>query len=247
VLSHRGKSVEPVESLKAHPATPSLAITNNPDSPLAKAAGQHLRIANELDATPSSTGYTGTLAACAVLVDQLTGQSSANWEKLPATVADVLDNAARKMPRLRERLEARCAIDCVGANASLGTAEEAALLLREAVRLPTGVADTRHFLHGPMEAMDERTGVVVFGDGRETRLAMQIDAIGCPALLVTASDAIDDKNQLTVVRVPAETNRIARGILDILPAQLLAAELSDVAGLTDVKFRYPQTDTKISG
>jgi glucosamine--fructose-6-phosphate aminotransferase (isomerizing) len=49
------------------------------------------------------------------------------------------------------------------------------------------------------------------------------------------------------MRVPAESNRIARGILDILPAQLLAAELSDAAGLTDAKFRYPQTDTKLTG
>jgi glutamine---fructose-6-phosphate transaminase (isomerizing) len=50
-----------------------------------------------------------------------------------------------------------------------------------------------------------------------------------------------------VIRVPAETNRIARGILDILPAQLLAAQLSDATGLTDAKFRYPQTDTKLNG
>jgi glucosamine--fructose-6-phosphate aminotransferase (isomerizing) len=98
-----------------------------------------------------------------------------------------------------------------------------------------------------MEAMDARTGVVLFGDGREIRLAQQVDEIGCPALLVTANDEIDDTNLLTVMRVPAESNRIARGILDILPAQLLAAELSDAAGLTDAKLRYPQTDTKLTG
>ena len=92
-----------------------------------------------------------------------------------------------------------------------------------------------------------RTGVVLFGDGREIRLARQVDEIGCPALLVTANDEIDYTNLLTVMRVPAESNRIARGILDILPAQLLAAELSDAAGLTDAKFRYPQTDTKLTG
>ena len=247
VLSHRGKSIEPVESLNARKSTPALAITNSPESPLAKAAGQHLRIANELDATPSSTGYTGTLAVCGGLVDRICGGVTMDWEKLPLVVADVLKGAAQKMPRLREHFGERRAVDCVGANASLGTAEEAALLLREAVHLPTGIADTRHFLHGPMEAMDARTGVVLFGDGREIRLALQVDEIGCPALLVTANDEIDDRNLLTVMRVPAESNRIARGILDILPAQLLAAELSDAAGLTDAKFRYPQTDTKLTG
>jgi glucosamine--fructose-6-phosphate aminotransferase (isomerizing) len=247
VLSHRGKSVEPVESLTVHKSTPALAVTNSPESPLAKAAGQHVRIANALDATPSSTGYTGTLAVCGVLVDRICGERTADWEKLPLAVADILESAAKTMPRLRERFSERRAVDCVGANASLGTAEEAALLLREAVRLPTGVADTRHFLHGPMEAMDSRTGVILFGDGREVHLAHQLEEIGCPALLVTAKDEVDDKGLLTVMRMPAESNRIARGILDVLPAQLLAAELSDAAGLTDTKFRYPQNDTKLAG
>jgi glucosamine--fructose-6-phosphate aminotransferase (isomerizing) len=48
-----------------------------------------------------------------------------------------------------------------------------------------------------------------------------------------------------VISVPAHENAAAQGILDILTAQLLAAELSDAAGLTDTKFRYPQRDTKI--
>lgn len=111
--------------------------------------------------------------------------------------------------------------------------------------MPAGPADTRHYLHGPMESMDATTGVVVFGDGREVQLARQLQEIGCPVLLVTADAEIEDGDILTVLRIPLQENRIARGILDILSAQLLAAELSDAAGLTDTKFRYPQTDTKI--
>jgi glutamine---fructose-6-phosphate transaminase (isomerizing) len=246
-LSQGGESIEPVELLKAHPATPALAITSNPDSPLAIAAGQHIGIANGLDATPSSTGYTGTLAAAGILVDRISAAAATDWQKLPLAVVDVLASSAIKMPRLGTLFRDRRAIDCIGANASLGSAEEASLLIREAARIPTGVADTRHFLHGPMEAMDGRTGVVLFGDGHELGLASQVAQIGCPALLVTASGRVDDKELLTVIRVPTETNRIARGILDILPAQLLAAQLSDATGLTDAKFRYPQTNTKLNG
>jgi glucosamine--fructose-6-phosphate aminotransferase (isomerizing) len=223
-----------------------MALTNDGSSPLAKAAGRHLRIANEMDATPSSTGYTGTLAAAGILVDRLCGSAGTDWARLPGLVAETLGRAAAKMPRLAEQFRDRRAVDCVGANSGLGTADEASLLIREAARIPAGAADTRHYLHGPMEAMDARTGVVLFGDGREVRLAEQLCDIGCPVLLVTANDGISDNGVLTVVRVPAEKNRIARGILDILPAQLLAAELSDAAGLTDAKFRYPQTDTKLN-
>jgi glucosamine--fructose-6-phosphate aminotransferase (isomerizing) len=96
-----------------------------------------------------------------------------------------------------------------------------------------------------MEAMDEQTGVILFGNDRELQLAEQLRRFGCPAVLVTANEEADDRGVLTVVRVPAQENRICRGIVDILPAQLLAAELSDAAGLTDTKFRYRQMDTKV--
>jgi glutamine---fructose-6-phosphate transaminase (isomerizing) len=244
-LSHRGRSIETVESLKAQPQATRIAITNDDKSPLAEAAQGHIRLANGSDATPSSTGYTGTLAAAAILVEKLTGAAGTDWQALPGTASAMLAGAQEKMPRLRKLFHERRAIDCVGACSSLGTADGASLLIREAARIPAGAADTRHYLHGPMEAMDSRTGVIIFGDTREVELARQLDGIGCPALLITSRDDIDDAGLLTVIRVPALENRIARGILDILPAQLLAAELSDAAGLTDTKFRYPQTDTKL--
>jgi glucosamine--fructose-6-phosphate aminotransferase (isomerizing) len=244
-LSHRGRSVETADSLKSHPMAAKLAITNDKASPLAQIAGRHIRLDNGSDATPSSTGYTGTLAAAALLTERLCGATATDWRALPGLVSEILARAQDKMPRLGKLFADRRAIDCVGASSSLGTADGASLLIREAARIPAGATDTRHYLHGPMEAMDASTGVVVFGDGREVELARQLDEIGCPVLLITAREDIDDYGVLTVIRVPAQENRIARGILDVLSAQLLAAELSDTAGLTDTKFRYPQADTKI--
>lgn len=244
-LSHRGRSIETVESLKAQPQAAKIAITNDDKSPLAEVAQGHVRLANESDATPSSTGYTGTLAAAGVLVERLNSAAAANWQALPKAASAMLASAQEKMPRLRQLFHERRAIDCVGACASLGTADGASLLIREAARIPASATDTRHYLHGPMEAMDRSTGVIVFGDAREVELARQLDRIGCPVLLVTSRNDVEDAGVLTVIRVPALENRIARGMLDILPAQLFAAELSDAAGLTDTKFRYPQTDTKL--
>src|SRR5690606_35601458 len=102
-----------------------------------------------------------------------------------------------------------------------------------------------HYLHGPMESMDASTGVVILGAGREVELARHLERIGCPALLVTTVEGVEDGELLTVIRVPESDNRIAQGILDILAPQLLAAELSDAAGLTDTKFRYRMSDTKV--
>jgi glucosamine--fructose-6-phosphate aminotransferase (isomerizing) len=243
-LSHRGRSVETVEALAANEASVRLAITKDPESPLAKAAGRHLAIDNGSDSTPSSTGYTGTLVAAGLLVDRLCGGRT-DWDGLPELAATVLQAAAGKMATLRQTFADRCAIDCLGAGSSLGTADEASLLIREAARIPAGPSETRHYLHGPMEAMDAASGVVIFGDGREVEMARQLQDIGCPALLVTTRTDVAEGGLLTVMTVPAQESRIAQGILDILTAQLLAAELSDAAGLTDTKFRYPQSDTKI--
>lgn len=246
-LSHRGRSIETVEALQKLPKARSLAITNDPDSPLAKAANHHIRLNNGSDATPSSTGYTATLLAAGLAIDTIHGDSGTDWATLPDTIAEVQRRAAEKMPRLAGLFKDRSAIDCVGAGASIGTADGASLLLREAARLPASGYETRHYLHGPMESMDAASAVVLFGDGRELPLAENLDAIGCPAVLVTSRTDVHDRGKLTVIHVPASENLILRGIIDILPAQILAAELSDAAGLTDVKFRYKQSDTKIAG
>lgn len=245
-LSHRGRSIETVEALQQLPKAKSLAITNNPESPLAKAASHHIRLDNGSDATPSSTGYTATLLAAGLAIDAILGDGGTDWAALPEITAEVQRRAAEKMPRLAELFRERRAIDCVGAGASIGTADGASLLLREAARIPASGYETRHYLHGPMESMDAATGVVLFGDGREIALAENLDAIGCPAALVTSKTDLNDKGKLTVINVPAGENLILRGIIDIFPAQILAAELSDAAGLTDVKFRYTQSDTKIA-
>ena len=242
-LSHRGRSVETVAALEKLPAATRLAITNDPESPLARAADLHVQLMNGADATPSSTGYTATLLAAGMAVERMLGAGD-SFAAIPAQAARVLEAAGEKMARLDLLFADRRAIDCVGAGAAFGTADEASLLVREAARIPTAAYDTRHYLHGPMESMDETTGVVLFGEGREIELARHLERIGCPALLVTAAD-VPEGDLLTVIRVPRSANLIAQGILDILVPQLLAAELSDAAGLTDTKFRYRMSDTKV--
>ncbi|MET3925737.1 SIS domain-containing protein [Devosia sp. 2618] len=244
-LSHRGRSVETVAALERLPAAARLAITNDPQSPLAKAANLHLRLNNGGDATPSSTGYTATLLAMGIAFEKLLGEDADAFAPIPELARDVLSDAADHMSRLGETFRNRRAIDCVGAGAALGTADGASLLIREASRIPAAAYDTRHYLHGPMESMDSSTGVVVFGAGREIELAQHLDGIACPTLLITTADGVQNGEYLTVVKVPKVDNLIAQAILDILTAQLFAAELSDAAGLTDTKFRYKMSDTKV--
>lgn len=244
-LSHRGRSVETVLAHEKLPSARRLAITSDPESPLAKASDLHLKLDNGSDATPSSTGYTATLLAMGMAFEKLAGEQGDAFRMIPETARQMLSTASHKMTRLGDLFRGRRAIDCVGGGSSLGTADGASLLIREAARIPASAYDTRHYLHGPLESMDATTGVVVIGDGREVELAHQIEKLACPVLLITTDATVQDGELLTVVTVPKQQNLIAQGILNILAPQLFAAELSDAAGLTDTKFRYRMTDTKV--
>ncbi|MBA1142323.1 SIS domain-containing protein [Mesorhizobium neociceri] len=244
-FSAGGRSIEPISAIRSHANLPSVAITSEGNDPLSRTASASLRFECGPDALPSATGYTGSVMAGGLLVDALCDGGEFDWKDMPSIAADVLDSSSKKMQAALEIFRNRRAIDSVGALSGFGTAGEACLLLREAARIPTGREDTLHYLHGPMESMDEKTGVVIFGDAREIKLAHDLAEIGCSVLLVTADNAVDDRRNLVVVKVPDLKNRAARSIVDILPAQLLAAELSDAAGLTDTPFRYSQSDTKV--
>jgi glutamine---fructose-6-phosphate transaminase (isomerizing) len=244
-LSAGGRSIETVEAHQRLPNAKRLAITKDAESPLAKASNFHIKLASGSDATPSSTGYTATLLAMGMAFEHMLGETGDAFAKIPTIAEEVLSASALKMKRLGDLFATRRAIDCVGAGSSLGTADGASLLIREAARLPASAYDTRHYLHGPLEAMDKTSGVVVFGDGREVELAHQIEKIDCPVLLITTDASVADGDLLTTIVIPKQENLIAQGILNILAAQLFAAELSDAAGLTDVKFRYRMQDTKV--
>jgi len=245
-LSSGGRSVEPVNALRQHPTLPSLAVTSEGNTPLDDVANASLAFYCGEDATPSSVGYTTMLLATGLLTDALMGEKNAHqWQDIAPMAEELLAQSEAKMSRIGEIFANRRAIDCVGANGSLGSAGEAGLLIREAARIPTGCFDTLHYLHGPMEPMDKTTAVIIFGDGREIKLAQDLANIGCGVLLITTNREVSEQDNLAIIPVPACDSLIKRGLLEILPAQLLAAQLSDAAGLTDTKFRYPQDDTKI--
>lgn len=245
-LSAGGRSIETVLAHQKLPTAKRLGISKDATGPLSQVSDFHVTLKQGTDATPSSTGYTATLLAMGMAFEKLLGSKEDSFAGIAALAGDVIARSGEKMKRLGELFPARRAIDCVGAGASLGTADGASLLIREASRIPASAYDTRHYLHGPLEPMDATSGVVIFGDDREVELAHQVEKIGCPVLLITTDTSVKDGELLTAITVPKAENLIAQGILNIFAAQLFAAELSDAAGLTDVKFRYRMSDTKVA-
>ena len=119
------------------------------------------------------------------------------------------------------------------------------MLIREAIRVPAAGWDTLNYLHGPMESQDSRTGLIALGNGREIKIAADVAGFGCPSVLVTSRGDVPKRDNLAVLRVPAAGNEIVSAVLDIIAVQMMVADMQDAAALTNITFRYRQTDTKL--
>jgi glucosamine--fructose-6-phosphate aminotransferase (isomerizing) len=96
-----------------------------------------------------------------------------------------------------------------------------------------------------MESQDARTGSIAIGSGREVKIAEDVPGFGVPSVLVTSRTDIEATDQLAVLHVPEAGNAVAQAILDIAAIQMIVGVMQDAAGLTNVTFRYRQTDTKL--
>lgn len=245
-LSASGQSREIADVMTLRPHLPRIAVCRSSDTPLAGISGLQLPFNSGADNGASSTGYTGMLVAVGMLADALsTTGNDADWQGLPELVAQLLEGQLASAQRAARLLAGRASIDIVGAGGAYATAGEAAMLIREAVRVPAAGWDTLNYLHGPMESQDASTGLIALGKGREVKIAQDVAGFGCPSVLVTSQAAAADADNLVVVRVPETTNEIVAGILDIIAVQLVVADMQDAAGLTNITFRYRQTDTKL--
>ena len=242
-LSESGRSAETVAAMQHLPG-PRLAITNVDDSPLGRTVDEVLLMGSGPDSPVYTTGYTATLQALGLLGEQWTGDSS-DWAPLPDHVATTLEDARAAIPAMGEAFGRARIIDVVGSGASLASAGEGALLLREASRAHTAVHDTFSYLHGPMEPLDPQTACIIVGDDREIRLARDVSALGCRTLLITARTDVDNDDNLTVLRLPEMGSPLATAVLEILPIQVLGWELARGRGLAVDGFRYHQDDTKL--
>lgn len=242
VVSQSGRSTETLAAVQRLAGAPVVAIGAVHDSPIASAADAWLPLGDRDDTQLSTLGYTATLQALGMLCDAVIGGAATDWAAVPERVADVLAAAEPAARELAERFaEVRC-VDAVGAGGSLASAGEAALLVREGLRVPAAGEETRQYLHGPLEAVGEGVGGVVFGAGRERELAAAMASYGASVALVGPDAA---PRGVIAFSLPAVAPLVAQ-ILEILPVQLTVRHLGDAKGLDLAGLSRPQRDTKLA-
>ncbi len=242
-VSQAGTSTETLAALATVATLPRLVVTNAVDSPVAGLADAVVPLGLLGDSAVYTLGYTATLQALGLLRAALEGVPMDDaWTQLPGLVEGLISDTMRPISALADVIGIPAGVDLVGAGTHVAAAQEGALILREASRIPTAAHSTRQYLHGPMESLGAGLLAVLVGDGREVELALDVARTGAEALLVTTAD-VGPRAGLTVLRLPPLL-QLPLSVLEILPLQLLAGELAARQGLAIDGFRYEQLDTK---
>lgn len=248
-VSESGRSPEPVRAAERCRRGRRIAITNDPNSPLAHAVDVVLPLGGFADSRVYTGGYTATLLAYDLLLRrQLEAVRDEPRLDAPGLVDTVTTDLASTVAHGAQQLSAAKAIDVVGCDVSLAAAEEGALVLREAARVHATAFETYQYLHGPMEPLGGESGVVVFGDGRELPMVSMILEHQVPVVLVTkgSQGELPSGGCLGVIRLPGDVSGFGRAIAEAVVMQMLAAEIATCRGLDIDEFRFDQPDTKIA-
>ena len=190
-ISQSGRTPEIVTVLErfARAGARTVAVTNDPASPLAAAADVGVALgAGEEGAVPATKTFTAQIAAMAVVAEAL-GEvpwGDADWELLPGVVDRVLSDpgpAERAAQALGDTEE----LVAIGRGLLMCVALEAALKLREAAGVRAEGWSAADFRHGPVTvASDDLPLLAVSADGPAAadveELATELGAAGTPVL-----------------------------------------------------------------
>jgi glucosamine--fructose-6-phosphate aminotransferase (isomerizing) len=214
----------------------TLAVTNNPDSPLADVAELSVDVAAGHERAVAATKtYTAELLALLLLIEgvraggELPAEERTALEKLPQLAADVLAGDGTAALAQRYRFASRMVT--TGRGYAYPTARETALKLMETSYLPALSFSGADLLHGPLAMTDPDVpvlAVVGSGPGGEamsevvTRLAER----RADVVTVGAADIPGASGRLAVPGVDERHSPL----LDILPLQKLALELALARG-----------------
>jgi len=232
-ISQSGRSPDVVETIASarREGVPTLAIVNDPESPLAKAAAEVIPLQAGVERSVAATKtYTAQLLAVALLAAGLSGSRkyAEGLGALPDAVADALgtEGAAR---RAAARLATAPRLVVLSRGLNYPTAHELALKLKELALLEAEALSGADFRHGPIALAGARLpAIVVSPPGTATEedlsdLADELRRRGSPVLAIGPHG----RGCLAVPRLP----ELLSPIVAIVPGQLLAFHAARERGL----------------
>jgi len=254
ITSQSGRSGEAVALLSRIPsrsAVTVVAVTNDPESPLARSADHVVLLHSGTEASVSCKSYMNSLAWFHRLAARFSGGSDAG------AVADILDTARHfrsmgagsslEVDSLARRMLAgplpRLALIGIGADSA--TALAGALILKEASKVCAEGYVGGAFRHGPLELAGPGLTALMFGAGTAAdvtlqQLATDLSRTGSIVVAVTSKPYADAEHLRISAR--SEFDRMAQGMQAI---QRLSVGLAKAAGIVPGEFRFGKKITQL--
>jgi glutamine---fructose-6-phosphate transaminase (isomerizing) len=240
-LSQSGQTpdvVEYVERTRKRGAL-TIALTNDPDSELAKAAEAMIPLsAGPERSVAASKTYMNELAALALLAGGAAGRGKQFVEALrvvAALQADALEALERAVaaPAVAFTYVGRMYV--IGRGLEFATAREVALKLTETCRVAAEPLTATDLAHGPVAALDALFPVWTIASHDESLPAVKDGAARVrqagATLVASGTAAAEIEGAAYRLPVPAPPLPLLSPLLSVVPGQLFAAALARAKGL----------------
>ncbi|WAL73787.1 SIS domain-containing protein [Kitasatospora sp. YST-16] len=244
-VSQSGGSPDLVASTKAarEAGAITLAVTNNAASPLAEVSEFHIDVlAGPEKALPATKTYTAELLALYLFVEGLRGEGGTSQparagggsaaKVLPELAAGILARQG-EVKDLAERYRFAQRLVITSRGYGYPTAREAALKLMETTYIPASPFSGADLLHGPLAMVDNVSPVIAIvpdGKGGEALQPVLDRLRGRGADLVVIGQQAQVEAASAGFALPAGVPEEVQPILEILPLQLLAYEVTIARG-----------------
>jgi glucosamine--fructose-6-phosphate aminotransferase (isomerizing) len=242
-LSQSGRSPDLITTATAlrEAGLPLIAVTNDPASGLAAAADIHLDLAVGPERSVAATkSYTAELLAVRTLVRAVAAGSGLALDAIEAEHASVAASARALLDRLPaelapvvDELSGVERIVLVGRGYSMATAKEGALKLMETSGVAASGWSAADATHGPLGQVDGSTLVVALTGspgGRDSVVGFAGAATSRGARVLELGRGVVPGARWIVDASPGVADECVP-MLEILPLQVLAAELSVRRGM----------------
>lgn len=228
VVSQSGASPDLVHTLEEgrRGGAVTLAVTNDPASPLARAAQLHLDVsAGPERAVAATKSYTAQLLTLFLLIDHLSGGTGEAALGLPALGDALLLETSPAMRAQAGRYRFASRMVATGRGYAYPTAREAALKLMETSYVAAQAFSGADLMHGPLAMLDSRVPVLAVAPDGMAGSAMapalqRIRDTGADLFIIGGAAAGSH------VLLPPGVPEALSPLLEILPFQLLALDLA---------------------
>jgi glutamine---fructose-6-phosphate transaminase (isomerizing) len=238
-ISQSGRSPDIIETVAegSRQGRPTLAITNDLDSPLAQAAQYAIDLHTGVERAVAATKtYTSSLAALALL-SCLLEKDDGRLQQLHRVPA-LMEQTIQGLPGALSRVERYRYMDrsvVIGRGFNYATAFEIALKIKELTRVVTEPYSSADFRHGPVALVGEGFPVMIIAPNGEVysdlySLAEELELLKAELLVISDKQELLERARLAFP-LPEDLPEWLTPLIAVIPGQLFGYALARARGL----------------